>query len=296
MMFKNLLVYRFEGALDLAKVEDAFSDNSFTPCGATQERSSGWTFPRGNENGQLVESINGHWIARFMVETKTVPASVLNAEVDRLCEVIEATKGRKPGRKEREDLKEEVRLSLLPQAFAKRQSFWVWFDLARGLLMIDASSPAKADAVITALVEQIQGLRVFMYQTESSPSAAMATWLQVQSATHGFTLGDECELKSQDETKATVKYANHSLEIEEIRGHLVAGKRPTRLSMGYDGSVSFVLTDAMQIKKIKINDMANLEKDDTKDCFDADVALATGELSLMIQSLINALNGVEEPF
>jgi recombination associated protein RdgC len=61
--------------------------------------------------------------------------------------------------------------------------------------------------------------------------------------------------------------------------------------------VSFVLTEALTLKKIKLLDVV-LEgvSSATKDegGFDADVALFTGELRLLIPALIEALGGVQE--
>jgi recombination associated protein RdgC len=61
--------------------------------------------------------------------------------------------------------------------------------------------------------------------------------------------------------------------------------------------VSFVLTEALTLKKIKLLDVV-LEgvSSATKDegGFDADVALFTGELRLLIPALVEALGGVQE--
>jgi recombination associated protein RdgC len=53
--------------------------------------------------------------------------------------------------------------------------------------------------------------------------------------------------------------------------------------------VAFTLTDAMRLKKISFLD--GVVGDDADDGFDADVALATGELAPMIAALVEALGG-----
>lgn len=294
-MFKNLLIFRFTSLVELAMAEQALAAHPFAPCAPTQEHSTGWVSPRGTEHGAMIESIGGHWIARFVVETKVLPSSVVDAAVEAKCKQIEEQTGRKPGRKEMRDIKDEARLSLLPMAFTKRAGYWVWLDVKQGFLVIDASSPAKADEILTALVEQLPGFVPKILQTSVSPATAMTAWLEEQSAPDAFSLGDECELKAMDDTKATVKYARHSLEIDEIRGHLQAGKRPTRLSMGWSERAAFVLTDTLQVKKLQFSDVVHEDKDKTDDHFDADVALTTGELAIMIPALIDALGGEETP-
>lgn len=77
----------------------------------------------------------------------------------------------------------------------------------------------------------------------------MAHWLKEQQAPEGFAIERECELKSSAEDKAVVRYARHPLEIDEVRAHIDAGKLPTRLALNWDGRVSFVLTEGLQLKK-----------------------------------------------
>lgn len=294
-MLKNLLIHRIAPGWqpDIEADKEVFLSNHFRPCRPTEERSVGWVPPRGTEHGAMIESIGGHWIARFVVETKVLPSSVVDAAVGAKCKQIEEQTGRQPGRKERRDLKDEARLSLLPMAFTKRVGYWVWLDVKQGFLVIDASSPAKADEIITALVEQLPGFVPKILQTAVSPASAMTAWLEEQTAPGAFSLGDECELKAADDTKASVRYARHSLEIDEIRGHLQAGKRPTRLSMGWSERCQFVLTDTLQVKKLHFSDAVHEDKDKADDHFDADVAITTGELSKLIPALIEALGGEE---
>ncbi len=56
------------------------------------------------------------------------------------------------------------------------------------------------------------------------------------------------ELKASDDSKAVVRYAKHPLDIDEVREHIAAGKRPTRLAMTWEDRVSFELTEGMQLR------------------------------------------------
>ena len=122
-------------------------------CGATQERSAGFVPPRGEAHGPLAESVGGQWVLRFMVEAKVLPGSVLARRVQEKAERIEQETGRKPGKKESKELKEEAKLDLLPMAFTKQGSMWVWIDCTARTLVLDTSSQALADEVVSSLVE-----------------------------------------------------------------------------------------------------------------------------------------------
>ena len=88
----------------------------------------------------------------------------------------------------------------------------------------------------------------------------------------------DCELKSADEQKSVVRYARHTLDIDEVGQHIAAGKVPTQLALTWNDRLSFVLTEAAQIKKIQLLDVVldgvdKPGKDD--DGFDTDAAIIT---------------------
>ena len=295
-MFKNMIIYRIAPPwqIGLEDVEAALGQLPFMECGATQERSWGWAPPRGQAHGLMAESVTGQWILRFMVESKVLPGSVLARRVAEKAARIEQETGRKPGKKENKELKEEAKLDLLPMAFTKQGAMWVWIDTEARFLVLDTSSQSRADEVVTALVEALPGLSVALLDTQTSPAAAMAHWLATQEPPVGFTIDRECELKSADEEKAVVRYARHPLDIDEIQAHIAAGKLPTKLALSWDDRASFLLTEGLQIKKLAFLDAAMQGQSKDEGGFDADVALATGELRKLIPDLIEALGGESE--
>ncbi len=296
-MFKNMIVYRLapQWQVSYEQMEAALAKAVFTECGATQEQSAGWVPPRAEAHGALVESVAGQWIMSFMVESKMLPGTVLTRKVKEKAAQIEATTGRKPGKKETKELKDEAKLDLLPMAFTKQGSMWVWLDLQARFLVLDTSSQARADQVVTALVDVLPpGFVVSLLNTQTSPSAAMSYWLSTQEPPVGFSIDRECELKSSDEAKALVRYARHPLDIEEVQAHIAAGKLPTKLAMTWDERVSFMLTEGLQIKKLAFLDAVFENKLVDDGGFDTDVAIATGEITRLLPDLIQALGGEAE--
>ncbi|WP_047472128.1 recombination-associated protein RdgC [Delftia sp. ZNC0008] len=292
-MFKNLIIYRIAASwvADFAALEAALAKSPFAECGLTQERSAGWVPPRREEHGALVENIGGQWVMRFMTEAKMLPASVLARKVQEKADAIEAAEGRKPGKREKKDLKDEARLDLLPLAFTKQGAMWVWIDPQKRILALDTGSQARADEVVSLLVESLPGFALALLDTQTSPQAAMAHWLATEDTPILFSVDRECELKAADESKAGVRYARHPLDIDEVRQHIEHGKLPTRLALTWDDRVSFVLTEGLQIRKIALLDAVMEGQSQDDGGFDADVAIATGELSKLIPDLIEALGG-----
>lgn len=299
-MFKNAFIYRIEqGEVPpLTEIDQRLQAGRFLPCGASQPESVGWVEPRGQAHGAMAESVGGQLILKLATETKAVPGSVVKSQVEERLAEIEKDTGRRPRGKIVKQLKEEVVHTLLPRAFPKRSETWVWLDARAGLALVGAGSAKKADAVLTRLLDAVGGgLRLALIQTAVSPATAMADWLAAKEAPAGFSIDRECELKQPDSDKATVRYARHTLDIDEVGEHIRQGKRPTQLALTWAGRVSFVLTEALTLKKIKLLDVV-LEgaPSDGSDGggFDADVALFTGEFQQLIPDLVAALGGVQE--
>ena len=293
-MFKNVIVYRIGPgwSASVAQMEQSLDGGRFVECGASQEKSIGWIEPRGEAHGPLVEAVGGQLMLKLMVETRALPGSVVNRKAKERVAHIEASTGRKPGKKETREIKDDIKLELLPLAFTKQASVLVWLDPQAQLLVVDAASQSRSDDVVTALVKSLDGLALTLLNTKVSPTAAMSEWLVSQEPPVGFSVDRECELKAAVESKAVVRYSRHPLDNDEVRQHVEGGKLPTRLALTWDSRVSFVLTESLQLKKLAflevVFERGSAGKDDG---FDADTAIATGELRKLLPDLLDALGG-----
>ncbi|MDB5753562.1 MAG: recombination-associated protein RdgC [Ramlibacter sp.] len=311
-MFKSACFFRISDDFELPPLqllEEGLQKTAFVPCGATDPESSGWVPPRGNKGVALAEIVGSHLMLKLCTERRAVPASAVKSAVDEKIEKWKTETGneRVPAKLKKE-FKEDVLQELLPRAFSKRGTVLLWLDPVNRLLVVDAGSLAGADRVVTALIEVLvdlpgggPDLGLKPIQTQTSPAVSMAHWLTTREAPWRFTVDRDCELKMPDEQKSSVRYSRHTLEIDEVAQHIVAGKVPTQLAMTWNERVSFVLGDAGQVRKIKLLDVV-MEGTDApgkdEDGFDGNVAILTGELSALIPDLLLALGGelgVEDP-
>lgn len=295
-MFKNLILYRIAPhvPLDAAALEAALQSAAFAMCSPTQERSGGFVPPRGLAHGAMLEAVGGHWVLRHLSEARLLPASVVADAVAAKCAAIEAEHGRRPGKREQAELRDQTRLELLPRAFTRQSAAWLWIDPATRLLGVDVASQARADDIVTQLVQAWPGLALALVQTATSARAAMAAWLQEGAAPAPFALERECELKSTDEQRSAVRYARHALDTDEVRLHIAQGKLPTRLALSFEGAASLVLTEALTLKKITLTDVVLDQAADDgggDGGFDADVVLATQTLARVVAELVEVLDG-----
>lgn len=278
------------------QLEQALAQEPFAECGPTQQKTVGWLPPRGQAHGALVESMGGQWIARFAIETRAVPADALKRKVQEAVDEIERTTGRHAGKKEQRDLRDDALLALLPQAFPHRSELNLWFAPENRWLMIDTSAQGKADEVINSLVRTAgSGFTIALLQTQLSPQAAMAAWLSGHEADlhEAFDIGRECELKGSGDEPAVIRFMRHEVATDEVRQHIAEGKLPTKLALSWNERVRFNLTSTGLLRQIGFMEgvLQETESAQDEDRFDADVALATGELGALLDNLIEALGG-----
>jgi recombination associated protein RdgC len=287
-MFKNATLYRYE--IESTLTPDSADFPAFVPCGDLQEKSVGWIEPRGHNHGPMIEVVNGERIVKLMIETKSVPGKVLRDEVENRIYEIEQTQGRKPGKKEIREIKEDARLALLPQAFPKQTAVLAWLR-ADGLMVVDTASNSRADDFVGAILAAMPAMKLYLVTTTQSPQSAMTDWLlgDHDEVPYGFSIGRDCLLESIGEDCAKVKFTHHNLDCDEVRNHVREGKLPTALGLEWDGQAEFTLTDSMRIKKINLLDAGAGEREE--DAFDSDVAIFTGTFGPLVDSLIKALGG-----
>ncbi|MBU3577494.1 recombination-associated protein RdgC [Polynucleobacter sp. UK-Kesae-W10] len=290
-MFKNATIYKLGALPDggIIAAEESMKADEFAPCGSSQEKSVGWVCPRGHEYGAMIESSDGHHFARLAIETKSVPSSELTKHTEARCAEIEATTGRKPGKKERKEIKSDVHMQLLPKAFPKRKDVLVWIDEANQRIVVDTSSSAVADTVVVQLARI--GFTVLMLNTVQSAGAFMLNTLlgfEDDTVPQNFSLGRECELQALDESKARATFKNHPLDGDDVCDHIKQGKSVTKLGL-CTANASFVMSDSMVLKKIDLIWEESKSEDD--DAFDADVFVTTKVLGDAITNLIASLGG-----
>jgi recombination associated protein RdgC len=292
-VFKNVMLYRLGESFSLpqAIMEEGLATQRFTECLPSQEKSMGWVEPRGEEHGALLEAVNGQWMLKFKIESRILPGSVVRRKAEERMAKIEEITGRKPGKKQAREIREDTFIQLLPQAFTKQASALVWINPEARLLVLDVGSQSKADELLTVLFKAVPGLTATPLATVQAPAASMAMWLSGKSSPGGFDMDRECELKSTDDMQSVVRYARHHLDIAEIRQHIEGGKVPTRLAMAFEGRIAFTLTDTMQLKKIKFLEGVFDTEVAEEDRFDTDTAIATGEMSKLIGELVEVLGG-----
>lgn len=174
----------------------------------------------------------------------------------------------------------------------------VWIDNENGWLCIEGNA-SRCDDVIAHLRNSLIMIpQIALPRTVSAPAVCMAEWLCAGEAPDPFSIDQDCELKAHTKSLGTVRYTRQPLDTADVRNHIDSGKLPTRMAMTSEDRISFVLTDNLEIKRISILDVlkehASAEAKDAEELFASNFALYTGELSRLIEHVVEACGG-EKP-
>lgn len=296
MWFRNLQIFRLSDGWDFTteQLNLNLQRGVFQACGATDRTARGWVPPRG-ESGELVFGVDRQQLITLGVEQKLLPSSIVVQYAQEKILAMEAAQGYKVGRKQSREIRDQLELELLPRALVKRTLTYVWIDPVNSWLVVDAASSARADEVIEQLKLSLGSLPLTLLKTQLAPGTAMTQWLAAGASFGNFTIDRDCELQAVAEERAAVRYVRHNLDSSDVRAHIAAGKTVTRLALTWNGRVSFVLTEQLQIKRLAFLDLikedAERQSENAEDLFAADFAMMSGELAHLLEHLTEALGG-----
>ena len=283
-MFRNLTIFR---ALGMAAITDAAAQPlRFTPCAAHEDRSLGWTPPREFEHGSLVETVGEHTILTVTLERKRVPGDALRRALDDRCRAIQDQEGFKPGRKRRQQLKDDIRTEMLAHAIPTRTAVRVWIDRDAGMLAVGATG-STCDDVVTLLVRSFDGLALSFLMTVDDPQKRMSGWLAEQGGDDRFLVGRDADLVSLG--AASVRLRDRDLYGSHAADLLAQGMRVSRLELHHEAA-SFLLAPTLELRRIRV-DVPKVPREEGEDAFDGDVTIECGALRAVIRDLVAAFGG-----
>ncbi|UQY35480.1 recombination-associated protein RdgC [Pseudomonas fulva] len=295
MWFRNLLVYRLTQDVDFdtEKLQAALAAKPARPCASQELATYGFVAPFGKgEDAPLVHESQGFLLISARKEERILPGSVVKDAVKEKVDEIESEQMRKVYKKEREQIKDEIVQAFLPRAFIRKSATFAAIAPAQGLIIVNASSPKRAEDLLSTLREAIGSLPVRPLTVKIAPSATMTDWVKAQQAAADFHVLDECELRDTHEDGGIVRCKRQDLTGEEVQLHMSSGKQVTQLSLAWQDKLSFVLDDKLVVKRLKFEDL--LQEQAEQDGGDDDLSQQDASFTLMMLTLIEFLPALFE--
>lgn len=299
MWFRNLRIYTLADDFVLPEnLDTALEAEQFQPCGRQELASFGWSSPFGANNDQLVLRIGDHSLFCARKEERVLPAAVINGELEQQLQVIEAEQDRKVGAKEKQTMKEDIIHRLMPQAFTKFSSTWGMINMQHRVVIVDASTAAKAENFLALLRGSLGSLPVKPWLSSDSAELFFTQWLRDSHIPGDFDFGDELELRDTIDEGGVVRARQIDLTSTEIKNHLEHGKQVTKLGLVWADRLSFVMEADCSIKRLKPTDRLTDEQEkisniSSAEKIDSDFALLSGELHELFPALVSLFQSQE---
>lgn len=299
MWFKNLIFYKLTEDFkhNGAALQDLMEEHQYTPCSSQELSRYGWSSATSGLTDVLAHEVSGFILISATKEEKILPAGVIKKAVEEKVKQIENEQARKVYRKERDQLKDEVIISLLPRAFSRYNRTQALIAPKQGWIMVDNSAHKRAEELLNLLRNTLGSLPVALPDVAQSPSAVMSHWLQFpaeQSAT--LRVQDECELRDSLEENGLIRIKGQELDSDEFIAHLEAGKRAVKLAIEWDEKLRFMLEENLCVKRLKLSDqMKEARENDYQDeelaQLDTDMTQMGLEFCKLIPEILNAFGG-----
>uniref|UniRef100_UPI004047BECB recombination-associated protein RdgC n=1 Tax=Rheinheimera sp. TaxID=1869214 RepID=UPI004047BECB len=282
---KNARIYRLSSPLPVTaeSLEQALAEFKARPLSAQEFTHTGFCQPLHSSIKPLVtQLLNGVLVVAVKTTQKILPAAVIAEEMQPLVTAAEQEKGRPLSRKEKQQLKEEIQLSLLPRAFSRSSVTRAYIDMAGNQIIVDTASASKAEDVLALLRKAIGTLPALPWLDNHKLNSQLQLWLQNKSLPAEFTLGHNAQLKAPDEEGAKAAFKDHLLTHDEVQAHL-QDKLVTQLQLSKAEVCTFTMRDDGAITGIKWGDVITSTNDemgyeDLQAIMEADLCLLTSEL------------------
>jgi recombination associated protein RdgC len=301
MWFKNLQIYRFTKPfeLDAETLGQQLAEAAFVPCGSQDMERSGWVPPLGRHGSELVHATNGYLMLCTRRQEKLLPPGVINEALEEKAVEIETREARQLPRKERRELRDEVYFSLLPKALLRSTLQYAYIAPREQLLIVDAASPKRAEDLLQQLRDSLGSLSVIPLTSKHQPLEVMTRWVADGRCDTGFEIGEECELRDNNDVNSTIRCKKQDPTSTEIVNHLGTGMHVSKLALNWQQRLDFVIDDKLVIRRLRFADLvqeqaSDIEADDAAARFDVDFSIMSLELSRFIDALSQAFGGLQE--
>lgn len=267
-------------------------------------------------NEELCIDVQGAgFLAMVQFNERILPGSVQKEKIAERLADIEHRDGRKPGKKEYAQVRDEVILELLPEAFIKRKLIPVLFVKDR--LFIFTTSAKKCDDTLLLLQRSMPGDSLapgnLMNAVPNNITGTLTTitkegTTRVDNEDYDinpfFQTSNAAVLKG--ENKQTIRIKDKEIGSHDVQTLMKQDYEITAVALDYfepamtDPDATIVLTDKLTVSKFVVNGVAGERSKDEKDEQDTFINTAwmaarlVNSVTSLIIEVMGGLKGMEE--
>lgn len=293
MFFKNLIIYQFDkNNSGIERLDDDTLKNmAFTPCGPLDSIKQGFVSP---VDDSLKLDIQDHSLLRVRTESKILPSSVIKKKTSERIEQLEQKLGRRATKGEKQRVKDEVIIDLLPVAFTKDKYTYVWINYQDQFIAIETSSFKVAEDILSLIRKELGRLSLTPLHTEKPVSPFFKEWVLDDNPPPNFFILNDALLEDPLEGNGKVKLMDENLTADEVKSYLNSGREIRSLSFSYQQRTVFTVNTKLVFSKINyssemLDENCDISPDDQAKRIEADFYLVANELATLIKDFTKSL-------
>lgn len=308
-LFTSLMAYAVTHDLDLPELDelnDALAQKAHRAPAPTEISTLGFIPPVG-ERGSFVEKVSPGVLYIALKHTERVlPSYVVREAVLERIRKIEEEQMRRVYAKERNQIKDEVIIDLLPRAFPKHRRTDIL--ITPHVIFVDSTSRKRSEMVLSYLRQTLGGLGVTPFGTNSRPIERMTHWVLHQERPSEYLLQGE-SFKSQGIYDETESLSGSGIDLSDdedllaaLHNRVVTELALTWIDPRFGGSASLSVNDELLLKGIRwpeeMGHMLNaqLGEDDTEVTLNrATIRMVSDSIWRLWREVVQAFGGQLKP-
>ncbi|MGR5294771.1 recombination-associated protein RdgC [Vibrio mediterranei] len=288
---KNLLIYKAsEGfVITESELKNHLCDFAFVECGSQDKAKAGWVSPFNTES--VYHSHAGqNFLLKYCHQERKINSKAFKKLLKQSIESQSSDLGRPLKKSERDQIKDELVLDILPTTLPVDDFIHVFIMEGGKFIAIDTANASQAETVLSLLRKSLGSLPVVPLTGDKPADMVITEWVCSGDTPSGVNLGHKAKLQSVLEDGPTIAVKDAELSDETIQAHIASNAVVREVGVDFQSRVAFSLTDGLQLKSLKFSDELKDQNDDIprEDKIarkDADLSLVFGEIAAVIKFL-----------
>ncbi len=293
MLFKQIQVFRFNdlSCNVLENLVQKLEQLTFKPCLPSTSFSAGWVSPIEEDDMPLALAINGNMMICLQVEEKILPAAVVQQELrDKIKEIATQEQGRKVYQKEKLSLKDEIVMTLLPNAFSKLTRIYAYIDVKNQWLVLGTINGKKTEQFRANFKKSISD-HISSFELRKI-SLIMTDWVKHKNFPTSFSIEKACVLQDPKQQSRMIRCQQQDVFSNGIQTLIKEGCEIIQLALQWQDQLHFTFSNKFQLQSLRYGDVIveeakEMEPETKLQQFSADFFIMAQSLSLLLHELLN---------
>ncbi|MDX1900647.1 MAG: recombination-associated protein RdgC [Gammaproteobacteria bacterium] len=293
MKFRQIQLFQLNERISFSPTELAnqLTQFAFEPCLPSMSTSVGWVSPHTDEeDAPLFRAINDRVMLCLQIEEKILPAGVIRQHLYEKIRKLEIAEARKIRLKEKNSLKDEIIMTLLPRAFSRLHRIYCYIDLRKQWLVV-GSTHSKHTEQLIHLFQKSLAKNVASVKIEGLPSR-MTHWLKSQDYPAILAIEKSCLLQDPDQQARTIRCQQQDLNAEAIQALLKTGCQLKQLRLSWQDQVHFTLSDPFMLQGVQFQEevitrLREMDPETAEQQFDADFFITSELMTQLLAELLS---------